>query len=145
VSANGGEWVTVAKVGEVAAGSVKHVEVHGIEVSLINRGGRFFAISDRCGHMNAPLSKGHLASSQGKEVVVCPLHGSTFDIATGLNMTGPVKGPPLDPSTVPKPVLDTLARAAELSADIKVHDLTSFQVRLQGDDLQVSLRKREGV
>jgi len=123
--------------------SLKHVEFEGMEFSLINLGGQYFAISDRCGHMNAPLSRGKLASSQGKDIVVCPLHGSTFDVATGKNLTGPVKGAPLDPATVPKPVFDSLTHAAELSALIKVHNLDTFEVQRQGGDIKLNTSPRK--
>ncbi|MFL6380289.1 MAG: Rieske (2Fe-2S) protein, partial [Nitrososphaeraceae archaeon] len=48
----------VAKVNEISDGKMKHVEVDGKEVLIANIGGKFYAISDRCGHMNALLSMG---------------------------------------------------------------------------------------
>lgn len=133
-------WVTVAKASDLATISLKHVEVSGKEIALINMGGKFFAIGDRCGHMNSPLSRGRVVSSpQGEGVVSCPLHGSTFDVATGKLLSGPVKGPPPDSSKVPQTVLDSLTRAAELSALIKVHDVESFEVRVDGDDIKLHL------
>jgi nitrite reductase/ring-hydroxylating ferredoxin subunit len=63
-----------------------------------------------------------------KNIVACPPPGSTYDIATGKNLSGPVEPPPTDMSAVPEPVLEQLAHAAELSALIKVHDLKSIEV-----------------
>ena len=72
------EFVQVAKVNEIPDGKMKHVEVDGKEVLVANVSGKYFAISDRCGHMNALLSMGNLRGS----TVTCPFHGSTFDITT---------------------------------------------------------------
>jgi nitrite reductase/ring-hydroxylating ferredoxin subunit len=63
-----------------------HVEVAGREVLLVNIGGTFHAMSDRCSHEGARLSGGRLEGS----VVTCPAHGSRFDVATGRNLSGPV-------------------------------------------------------
>jgi nitrite reductase/ring-hydroxylating ferredoxin subunit len=133
-------WMTVAKASELATVSLKHIEVGGREIALVNVAGKFFAIGDRCGHMNSRLSRGKVVSSpQGEGIVACPLHGSTFDIVTGKLLSGPVKSPPSDMSTVPKAVVDTLARAAELSTLIKVHDVENFDVRVDGDDIKLYL------
>jgi nitrite reductase/ring-hydroxylating ferredoxin subunit len=141
---NGDDWVMVAKADEVPATSIKHVEFQGMEFSIINLGGEYYALSDRCGHMNAPISRGKIVSTQGKSIVVCPLHGSTYDVVTGKNLSGPVKPAPMDMSAVPKPVLEQLAHAAELSALIKVHDLESFEVERRGDDLWLRVTSEVG-
>ena len=73
------EYVRVARVGEVAPGSMKRVEVGGRAVALINLGGQFYAIDDTCSHEEASLSKGTLSG----EVVVCPKHGARFNVKTG--------------------------------------------------------------
>jgi nitrite reductase/ring-hydroxylating ferredoxin subunit len=56
------EFVEVAKVHEIADGKMKNVEVDGKEVLIANVNGKFYAISNRCGHMNALLSMGNLNS-----------------------------------------------------------------------------------
>jgi nitrite reductase/ring-hydroxylating ferredoxin subunit len=45
--------VEVARVNEIPYGKMKHVEVEGKEALIANLGGKFYARSDRCGHMNA--------------------------------------------------------------------------------------------
>jgi nitrite reductase/ring-hydroxylating ferredoxin subunit len=47
------DFLEVAKVKEIPDGKMKHVEVDGKEVLIANVGGKFSAISDRCGHTNA--------------------------------------------------------------------------------------------
>ena len=78
-------WETIAKASELPSRSMKHVEIKGKEIAIINLDGKYYAINDRCGHMSAPLSKGEIRNVQGKDIVTCPLHFSTFDIVTGKN------------------------------------------------------------
>ena len=79
-------FVRVAKVDELSPGQMKWVAVNGERLVLANVEGVFYAISDVCGHRNAPLSRGKL---QGY-VIECPLHFAQFDIRTGELISGPV-------------------------------------------------------
>ncbi len=133
-------WTTVAKASEVPPGTLKRRDYLGKEVAIANVGGTFYAVRDRCGHMNAPLSRGLVRQVEGRPIVTCPLHSSTFDASTGRNLTPPVKAPPIDTTGTPKPVLDALAKAAELSAAIRVLDVEAFDVQQVGDE--VRLRER---
>jgi nitrite reductase/ring-hydroxylating ferredoxin subunit len=76
----------VAKLDELAPGQMKWVAVNGDRRVLANVEGTFYAISDVCGHRNAPLSRGKL---QGY-MIECPLHFAQFDIRTGELVSGPV-------------------------------------------------------
>ena len=53
-----GQFFDVGKVDEVPFGKMRHVEVQGKEIVISNIGGKFYAMDDRCGHMNAGLSMG---------------------------------------------------------------------------------------
>jgi nitrite reductase/ring-hydroxylating ferredoxin subunit len=81
-----GEFVPVAKIDELSPGQMKWVAVNGERRVLANVEGTFYAISDVCGHRNAPLSRGKL---QGF-LIECPLHFAQFDIRTGELVSGPV-------------------------------------------------------
>jgi nitrite reductase/ring-hydroxylating ferredoxin subunit len=118
---------------------MKHVELEGHEIALINLDGKYYAIGDRCGHMNSPLSKGRLENIQGWDIVRCPLHGSTFDITNGRNVSGPVKAPPADISCLAQAVRDQFAKAAELSNMIKVHDVEIFEVKRDGSEIKLKI------
>jgi nitrite reductase/ring-hydroxylating ferredoxin subunit len=131
-------WRIVATANELPPMSMKHVEVEGLEIALINFDGTYYAIGERCGHMNTPLSMGHLENFQGKEIVRCPLHGSTFDVRTGKNVTGPVKSPPPDLACLAQGVRDGIVRAGELSALIKVYDVGSYEVKREGEDIKLN-------
>ena len=53
---------------------------------LANVEGTFYALSDVCGHLRAPLSRGRLDGYS----VECPLHFARFDVRTGALIDGPV-------------------------------------------------------
>jgi nitrite reductase/ring-hydroxylating ferredoxin subunit len=77
-------FVKVAKTFDVPVGKMKHVEVEGIEIMIANVEGKFYAVGDRCPHLNAKVSEGTL----NKTIVTCPRHLSTFDVSTGKVISG---------------------------------------------------------
>src|SRR5215475_13412291 len=82
-------FVAVAKTGDLSPGQMKWVAVDGERRVLANVEGTYYAISDVCGHRNAPLSRGKL---QGY-LIECPLHYAQFDVRTGELVNGPVSTP----------------------------------------------------
>ena len=81
-------WLEVANVDEIPVGTMKHVEVNDREIAIANVNGKFYAIDDRCGHMNARLSLGGLRGN----IVTCPQHGAQFDVTTGRKQAEPRLG-----------------------------------------------------
>jgi 3-phenylpropionate/trans-cinnamate dioxygenase ferredoxin subunit len=74
------EFVTVATLAQVPEGRSLLVKVKGKEISLWNAGGTIYAIDDTCTHEEASLTEGELVDDF---CVMCPLHGSEFDLRTG--------------------------------------------------------------
>jgi 3-phenylpropionate/trans-cinnamate dioxygenase ferredoxin subunit len=83
------EFVKVAKVADIGAGTMKGFVVGDIKLMIANIGGKFYAVEDRCTHMNAKLSTGML---MGK-TVMCMAHGAQFDVTTGAVMASPANKP----------------------------------------------------
>jgi nitrite reductase/ring-hydroxylating ferredoxin subunit len=54
--------------------------------AVVNRNGRYSAVSRRCRHQLADLSRGTL---DGEGCLVCPWHGSRYDVRTGEMVHGP--------------------------------------------------------
>jgi nitrite reductase/ring-hydroxylating ferredoxin subunit len=79
-------FVPVAKASELSPGQMKWVAVNGERRVLANVEGTVYAISDVCGHRNAPLSRGKLDGY----LIECPLHFAQFDVRTGELVNGPV-------------------------------------------------------
>ena len=83
--------IDVAPVDELPPGSVKIVRAGSIAVGVYNLDGEYYAIEDRCSHDDGPLAEGDFDAEDA--VVVCPRHGSRFDIRTGRPLTLPAYQP----------------------------------------------------
>ncbi len=79
------DWVKVAAVDDVKAGSVIPVEVGGEPVALANTGEEFLATSDICSHDYVELHDGYLEDDE----IECPQHGSRFNMRTGKVLNPP--------------------------------------------------------
>jgi 3-phenylpropionate/trans-cinnamate dioxygenase ferredoxin subunit len=73
------KFAEVAKTEELKGGTMKMVVAEGREVLLAVIGDKYFAVDNRCSHMNGDLSQGKLEGT----IVTCPRHGSQFDITNG--------------------------------------------------------------
>jgi 3-phenylpropionate/trans-cinnamate dioxygenase ferredoxin subunit len=79
--------VEVAPVEELPSGTMRIVPAGERLVGVYNCGGTYYAIEDRCSHDDGPLAEGDWDPEAC--VVVCPRHGSRFDLQTGIPMTLP--------------------------------------------------------
>jgi 3-phenylpropionate/trans-cinnamate dioxygenase ferredoxin subunit len=77
----------ICPLAELPPGSMRLVTSGHVDVGVYNCGGELFAIEDRCSHDDGPLCEGDW--EPGECVVVCPRHGSRFDIASGRPLTLP--------------------------------------------------------
>jgi 3-phenylpropionate/trans-cinnamate dioxygenase ferredoxin subunit len=119
--------IEVAKKSDLAAGGMRAVEVEGKEIVLCNYDGKIFALERKCGHMGAPLEMGTLNDS----IVTCPLHHVQFDIITGEALSGPLYANSGD---------DNFSRwFAKLAPCIRIHDLKTYEVHIDGDSIKVKL------
>ena len=80
----------VAPLEELPPGEMKLVEAEP-SVGVYNCGGELHALEDRCSHDDGPLCEGVWDAERC--VVVCPRHGSSFDLHTGKPLT-PARVPP---------------------------------------------------
>jgi 3-phenylpropionate/trans-cinnamate dioxygenase ferredoxin component len=83
--------IDVAPLDEFPPGSVKIVNAGSIAVGVYNLKGRLCALEDRCSHDDGPLCEGDWEPDLC--IVVCPRHGSRFDLQTGIPMTLPAYVP----------------------------------------------------
>jgi nitrite reductase/ring-hydroxylating ferredoxin subunit len=68
--------------GDLPAGAVRPAGPWAV----VNRGGRYSAVSRRCRHQLADLAGGSL---DVEGCLVCPWHGSRYDVRTGEMVDGP--------------------------------------------------------
>jgi 3-phenylpropionate/trans-cinnamate dioxygenase ferredoxin component len=98
----------VAPADELPPGSTKLVVVGpGAFVGVYNCGGTLYAIEDRCSHDDGPLCEG--AWDEGTCTVVCPRHGSSFELATGRPLSLPAYQPV---ETYPVTIVDGIIRVS---------------------------------
>jgi 3-phenylpropionate/trans-cinnamate dioxygenase ferredoxin subunit len=83
--------VDVAPVDELPPGAVKIVRAGQVAVGVYNLDGEYCAIEDRCSHDDGPLAEGEFDPEE--RVVICPRHGSKFDICSGRPLSLPAYEP----------------------------------------------------
>ena len=72
------EFVFVARVEDIPAGKNICFEVNGRGVLVCNFHGTIRALENVCSHEKKPMEGGRL---RGSSRIVCPHHGSNFDLA----------------------------------------------------------------
>jgi nitrite reductase/ring-hydroxylating ferredoxin subunit len=77
------------RAGDLKPGQAQLVTLNGEGVAVYNVDGRFYATQDACTHADGPLSEGDLDGT----TVVCPWHGSCFDVTDGRVTCGPATRP----------------------------------------------------
>jgi cytochrome P450/nitrite reductase/ring-hydroxylating ferredoxin subunit len=74
---------------DAAVGALRQVDAGGMLVCVARADDGWVAFQDTCTHEECPLSDGELDGT----VVVCPCHGSEFDVATGDVLSPPALDP----------------------------------------------------
>ena len=72
-------YVQAAKVGELAPGEMKLVEMGNEEVVLINVDGELYAVNNECTHASCDLVDGRLDGDS----LECGCHGARFNVRSG--------------------------------------------------------------
>lgn len=81
--------VALAPLSAISDGRALRVEHEVLDVVLVRAGAEVYALEDRCSHGDIPLSEGEVDGC----FIECWLHGSTFDIRTGVPMSPPAASP----------------------------------------------------
>jgi len=126
-------WTEAAKIDDIAVGGIKSMRLQGEELALCNCDGQFYAVSRRCGHMNAPLEQGSLVGP----VLTCPLHYMQFDVTTGKALSNPIEK--YLGGGLPAAVVRDQVVSKRLRWKIRIHDLKTWPVRVQGDAIEVDV------
>ncbi|MCA1687846.1 MAG: Rieske (2Fe-2S) protein, partial [Actinobacteria bacterium] len=89
----------VLEEGELPQDGMRWVEADGAKILLSRASsGEICAISNVCSHLGGPLAEGDRENG----TVICPLHGSRFNLCTGEVIDGP--------ATFPQPRYETRVR-----------------------------------
>jgi len=127
------DYVEVAKVSEISQGNMKHIEINGKEIAIANHDGKFYAFDDRCGHMNARLSRGNI----NQNVVTCPFHHAKFDITSGKKKAEPVLEIPPGMEPLPPSWQKYMGVVAQEMSFIKTYDQETYEVKVEGDSIKI--------
>src|SRR5215210_6818192 len=83
------EFVIVAGANELEEGEMRAFDVRGVKITVANVAGTFHAFDDTCTHVGCSLAGGDLEET----TVICPCHGSEFDVRSGAVLQGPARDP----------------------------------------------------
>lgn len=120
---------------EISSGNMKHVEINEKEIVIANLDGKFYAFADRCGHMNARLSRGNI----NQNVVTCPFHAAKFDITSGKKITEPVLEIPPGMDPLPPTWQKYMEFVGREMQYIKTYDQETYEVKIEGDSIKIKL------
>jgi nitrite reductase/ring-hydroxylating ferredoxin subunit len=144
----------VASAKELPPGTRKLVEVNGREIVVLNIGGEYFGVLNRCPHNGGSLCKGTLTRRIASpepgvyetpgpaELLRCPWHGWQYDVRTGQSWCEPERARTI---TYPVKVAHGSALSAELDGcDVKEGDLVPQSLErgpLVAETVKVSLEE----
>jgi 3-phenylpropionate/trans-cinnamate dioxygenase ferredoxin subunit len=83
--------IDVAPLAEFGPGSAKIVALGWTSIGVYNCGGELYALEDRCSHDDGPLCEGEWEEDTCR--VICPRHGSAFDLRSGRALSLPAFQP----------------------------------------------------
>ena len=99
------EIIEVCPLSELQPGERRLVEWEDLEIGVFNCEGTVYAIEDRCSHDDGPLCEGDWEQETCR--VICPRHGSAFDLESGR----PLSLPAFEPvATYPVHVVDGMVK-----------------------------------
>ncbi|MGA3061274.1 MAG: Rieske 2Fe-2S domain-containing protein [Candidatus Bathyarchaeia archaeon] len=130
-----GEFLEAANVSDLERGAMRSVELKGIYILIANVDGQFYALDDRCGHMNAMLSMGNL---NGK-IVTCPFHYAQFDVTTGQKVKEPMAESFKDMDKLPEEMQKFMIYAKKLMDPVKTYDMQTHEIKVEGNKILVRI------
>lgn len=83
------EFQAVSRADDLKEGEMRAFDVRGTKIAVVNVAGEFHAFGDTCTHMQCSLAEGDLEET----TVICPCHGSEFDVTSGEVLRGPAREP----------------------------------------------------
>ena len=75
------EFIRLAGIAEIPEGEMRTFDAPAGRIAVAHVEHRLFAFGDECTHQGCSLAEGEFDDREAK--VVCPCHGSVFDVETG--------------------------------------------------------------
>jgi nitrite reductase/ring-hydroxylating ferredoxin subunit/uncharacterized membrane protein len=93
-------WHDLCSTNELPDGWPVHRRLGYISLFVLRDEDEVHVLADRCAHLGGPLHQGRVTIDENDKLcVVCPWHGSTFQVADGAVVHGP--------TTAPQPAFET--------------------------------------
>ncbi|MFI5086091.1 MAG: Rieske 2Fe-2S domain-containing protein [Actinomycetales bacterium] len=88
-------WHRIAALAELVPGVPQRRLLNDVPLLLVrsSTGEQVRVLSGLCSHLSGPLAEGTVERVAGAECIVCPWHGSTFDLDSGEPVRGPATAP----------------------------------------------------
>src|SRR3954470_13293212 len=83
------EFEVVGRADDLKEGEMRAFDVRGTQIAVANVAGTFYAFGDTCTHRQCSLAEGDLEET----TVICPCHGSEFDVTSGDVLRAPAREP----------------------------------------------------
>jgi len=91
------EWIDLGPLDDLPEGRPAVRTASGgsadVPLAVVRRGARVDAFIGACSHLSGPLHEGTVEQVRGTDCLVCPWHGSAFDLDKGQPRRGPAANP----------------------------------------------------
>ncbi|HEX5540677.1 MAG TPA: Rieske (2Fe-2S) protein [Micromonospora sp.] len=82
-------WHPIADLGSLPEAELVSRKIDEVGVVVYRDGDQITVMLDRCAHQSGPLGQGKIVRVDGKACVMCPWHGSTYQLSDGEVVHGP--------------------------------------------------------
>jgi nitrite reductase/ring-hydroxylating ferredoxin subunit len=83
------EYVKLCNIDLLSETPIKQCNINGTEILVVKFENQYFCLSARCTHAGAPLLYAQISDGE----LICPWHGSRFNIKNGKVLHGPADRP----------------------------------------------------
>ncbi|WP_455276173.1 Rieske (2Fe-2S) protein [[Eubacterium] cellulosolvens] len=132
---NDSSWIFAIEDDKLMEDSMHVVFLKGIPILLIKKENKIYALSNKCAHMACPLSGGTLEGY----IITCPMHHVQFDVTTGEALSLPIPHY-FGKEPMPDKVDEFFKYRGELSKHIKVRNLKTYPVKIDGDFIKIDIK-----
>ncbi|RBY92002.1 (2Fe-2S)-binding protein [Blastococcus sp. TBT05-19] len=91
------DWMDLGPLDDLAEGRPTMRSGRGgsapVPLAVVRRGARVDVFVAACSHLSGPLDEGTVETVRGSDCLVCPWHGSAFDLDSGEPRRGPAANP----------------------------------------------------
>jgi nitrite reductase/ring-hydroxylating ferredoxin subunit len=92
-----GDWIDLGPLDDLPEGRpalrAGKAGSNAVPLAVVRRGTKVDVFVGTCAHLSGPLYEGAVEQVRGRDCLVCPWHGSAFDLDSGAPRRGPAANP----------------------------------------------------